>query len=145
MLYSTFIPRKKEDAAGSAGPRPPATTNGTTQGSSPPGPPVVYEPSGRRFQLSPAGVDSWMGWSVAIGHRPTSGLSFWDIRFKGERIAYELSLQVGAGLQVPHMLGVVTGPSTFTLTPPCHTVPPPHSHLVCHFRHLAFSLSAGGV
>jgi hypothetical protein len=30
-----------------------------------------------------------------MGHSPTAGLSFWDVRFQGERILWELSLQVG--------------------------------------------------
>jgi primary-amine oxidase len=36
-----------------------------------------------------------MGWSLALGHSPTAGLSFWDVRFRGERLLWELSLQVG--------------------------------------------------
>jgi hypothetical protein len=28
-----------------------------------------------------------------VGNKPTSGMRLWDIRFKGERIVYELSLQ----------------------------------------------------
>jgi hypothetical protein len=35
-----------------------------------------------------------MGWSLSIGHKPTTGISFWNINFKGNRIVYELSLQV---------------------------------------------------
>lgn len=46
-----------------------------------------------------AGLDDWMGWSFSLGHKPTTGVSFWDIRFKGERIIYELSLQVGVAGQ----------------------------------------------
>lgn len=59
-------------------------------------PPLQYEPGGRRFKLNAAGLglDYWMGWSLSLGHKPTAGVSFWDIRFNGERIIYELSLQV---------------------------------------------------
>jgi hypothetical protein len=54
----------------------------------------VYEPTGRRFKLGPYSLDAWMGWSLSIGHKPTTGISFWNINFKGNRIVYELSLQV---------------------------------------------------
>lgn len=94
-LYSTFVPRKPEDAAGSGAP-----LNASGQPSTrPPGPPVVYEPQGRRFKLGPYSLDSWMGWSLSLGHKPTTGISFWDIKFKGERLIYELSMQVGGVTQ----------------------------------------------
>lgn len=57
----------------------------------------VYEPTGRRFKLGPYSLDAWMGWSLSIGHKPTTGISFWNINFKGNRIVYELSLQVCTG------------------------------------------------
>jgi hypothetical protein len=40
-----------------------------------------------------------MGWSLAMGHSPTAGLSFWDVRFQGQRVLWELSLQVRAGVR----------------------------------------------
>lgn len=57
--------------------------------------PLPHEPYGRRFTLS-AGTSPrvrWLGWETTIGYKATSGPRFWDIRFKGERIAYELSMQ----------------------------------------------------
>ncbi|KAF6751013.1 amine oxidase catalytic domain-containing protein [Ephemerocybe angulata] len=36
---------------------------------------------------------SWMGWGVYIGFDRDMGLALWDIRFKGERIAYQLAPQ----------------------------------------------------
>ncbi|KAG8892264.1 hypothetical protein FRB99_002842, partial [Tulasnella sp. 403] len=35
----------------------------------------------------------WMLWSFYIGFNRDTGLTLWDIRFKGERIIYELSIQ----------------------------------------------------
>ncbi|KAK5162859.1 uncharacterized protein LTR77_011116 [Saxophila tyrrhenica] len=35
----------------------------------------------------------WMGFSFYMGFREDVGMSLWDIRFKGERILYELSMQ----------------------------------------------------
>jgi primary-amine oxidase len=36
---------------------------------------------------------NWLGWSFLIGNKATSGPRLWDIRFKGDRIIYELSMQ----------------------------------------------------
>jgi Cu2+-containing amine oxidase len=49
---------------------------------------------GRRFELNGYQLSDWLGWSLVLGHNPAQGISAWDIRYKGERIAYELSLQV---------------------------------------------------
>ncbi len=54
--------------------------------------PVQFEPAGRRFTISRAHIE-WMGWELDVSNRPTSGLGSWDIRFQGERVAYEISLQ----------------------------------------------------
>lgn len=35
---------------------------------------------------------SWMGWGVYLGFNRDMGLSLWDVRFRGERIIYEVSL-----------------------------------------------------
>ncbi|KAF8600307.1 amine oxidase catalytic domain-containing protein [Ceratobasidium sp. AG-I] len=35
----------------------------------------------------------WMGWSFYLGFNRDTGLTLWNIKFKGERIIYELSLQ----------------------------------------------------
>ncbi|KAI8472809.1 MAG: copper amine oxidase [Monoraphidium minutum] len=74
-LYSNFKPRP--------GPR---------RGERQPIGPIQFEPYGRRFSISGNKV-SWLGWDFAIGNKPTSGPRLWDIRFKGERIVYELSMQ----------------------------------------------------
>lgn len=34
---------------------------------------------------------SWMGWGMYLGFDRDMGLSLWDIRFRGERIIYEVS------------------------------------------------------
>lgn len=36
---------------------------------------------------------SWLGWSLYVGYLPHYGPRYMDVRFKGERIAYEISLQ----------------------------------------------------
>lgn len=57
--------------------------------------PVPHQPYGRRFTVS-AGTSprvQGLGWGVTVGYKVTSGPRFWDLTFKGERIAYELSMQ----------------------------------------------------
>lgn len=39
------------------------------------------------------GYVEWMDWSFYTGFNRDTGLTLWDIRFKGERIIYEISLQ----------------------------------------------------
>ncbi|KAG9019179.1 hypothetical protein FRB90_005515 [Tulasnella sp. 427] len=39
------------------------------------------------------GYVEWMGWSFYTGFNRDTGLTLWDIRFKGERIIYEISIQ----------------------------------------------------
>ena len=34
----------------------------------------------------------WLGWQAHVTVDPWTGLSFHDVRFKGERIAFELAL-----------------------------------------------------
>ncbi|KAF8590695.1 amine oxidase catalytic domain-containing protein [Ramaria rubella] len=36
---------------------------------------------------------SWMGWGLYLGFNRDMGMSLWDIRFRGERIIYEISPQ----------------------------------------------------
>lgn len=54
--------------------------------------PSLVQPSGRRFVVDGWRV-SWMGWQFHVGHTLRAGLVFRDLRFKGERIIYELGLQ----------------------------------------------------
>ncbi|KAI0646161.1 amine oxidase catalytic domain-containing protein [Trametes meyenii] len=49
---------------------------------------------GLRFRLDRAQqYVSWMGWGLYLGFDRDMGLSLWDLRFKGERIIYELAPQ----------------------------------------------------
>jgi hypothetical protein len=54
--------------------------------------PVVSSPDGPRFTLSGRTV-KWMGWQFHADLHPRFGPIYSDIKFKGERIIYELSLQ----------------------------------------------------
>lgn len=53
--------------------------------------PLVYEPYGKRFTINRNKVE-WMGWSLETGVS-MRGVRFNNIIFKGERIAYEISVQ----------------------------------------------------
>lgn len=47
--------------------------------------------AGLRFRVDRAlQYVSWMGWGLYLGFDRDMGLSLWDIRFMGERIAYEV-------------------------------------------------------
>ena len=43
-------------------------------------------------------VIDWLGWKFAATVRPSTGLAILDVRFKGERIAYELALSEAAAM-----------------------------------------------
>ena len=51
-----------------------------------------FEPDGKRFTAENNHIE-YMGWSFDFRVRTTSGAQLFDIRFNGERIVYELSLQ----------------------------------------------------
>ncbi|EIE26972.1 amine oxidase catalytic domain-containing protein [Coccomyxa subellipsoidea C-169] len=51
-----------------------------------------YEPSGKRYSIDRNAV-SYMGWTFQVSIRPSGGIRIWDVRFGGERIAYEIALQ----------------------------------------------------
>lgn len=56
--------------------------------------PSSLEVGGKRYKVDAAQrYVEYMGWSFYIAFSRTLGLMFFDIRFKGERILYELSLQ----------------------------------------------------
>ncbi|KAF9806666.1 hypothetical protein IEO21_08603 [Rhodonia placenta] len=58
-----------------------------------PGPRAVSF-AGLRFRVDRATqYISWMGWGMYLGFDRDMGLSLWDIRFKGERLIYELAPQ----------------------------------------------------
>ena len=53
--------------------------------------PRSYMPDGKRFSVNRHQV-SWQGWRFDFNVRSDIGLQLHDVQFKGERIAYELSL-----------------------------------------------------
>jgi len=60
-------------------------------------------PDGRRWSSRPAegGVGkqvSWMGWDFFVTAGAAKGPSVWDVRFRGKRVVYELSLQEAAAV-----------------------------------------------
>jgi len=48
--------------------------------------------SGRKFVEANKGV-SWGPWSFSVAQRPSTGVSLVDVRFRGERVIYELGAQ----------------------------------------------------
>lgn len=73
-LYSTFIPRGNSET--------PTNIHG----------PKFVEPQGHRYHVDRNFVE-YAGWSFAYRVRSSAGLQVFDLRFNGERIAYEISLQ----------------------------------------------------
>lgn len=73
-LYSTYIPRGH------------INTPSDIQG------PKLVEPQGTRYRIDQNFVE-YAGWSFAYGVRSSTGIHIFDLRFNGERIAYEVSLQ----------------------------------------------------
>ncbi|NXE30576.1 AOC3 oxidase, partial [Ardeotis kori] len=59
--------------------------------------PLQYEPQGPRYSVRNNRV-TFQGWSIAFGMNPNSGPRLFDIRYRGERIVYELSLQEALAL-----------------------------------------------
>ncbi|KAL2412723.1 Copper amine oxidase vicK1 [Exophiala dermatitidis] len=56
--------------------------------------PQSVELGGKRYKVDPgAQYIEYMGWSFYLSYTRTLGIMFYDIKFKGERIIYELSLQ----------------------------------------------------
>ncbi|NXF56459.1 AOC1 oxidase, partial [Oceanites oceanicus] len=52
----------------------------------------VCEPQGRRYRLRGNRLE-YGGWSLAFRLRSSAGLQLFDLRFNGERLAYEVSVQ----------------------------------------------------
>ncbi|KAF1372730.1 hypothetical protein PFLUV_G00250440 [Perca fluviatilis] len=73
-LYSTYIPRGHSN------------TRTNVHG------PKLVEPQGHRYEVDHNFVE-YAGWSFAYRVRSSAGLQVFDLRFNGERIAYEISLQ----------------------------------------------------
>ncbi|KAM6107987.1 LOW QUALITY PROTEIN: amine oxidase [copper-containing] 3-like [Pterocles gutturalis] len=59
--------------------------------------PLPYEPQGPRYTVRDNRV-TFQGWSITFGMNPYSGPRLFDIRYRGERIVYELSLQEALAL-----------------------------------------------
>ncbi|XP_009957407.1 PREDICTED: membrane primary amine oxidase-like, partial [Leptosomus discolor] len=59
--------------------------------------PLQYEPQGPRYSVKDNRV-TFQGWSIAFGMNPNSGPRLFDIRYRGQRIVYELSLQEALAL-----------------------------------------------
>jgi len=57
-------------------------------------PPVQVAPAGSRYAVDPEEkYVEWMGFSFYIGFTRDAGMALYDIRYQGERLIYELSLQ----------------------------------------------------
>lgn len=54
--------------------------------------PFTYQPGCPRFAVSGSQI-SWLSWDFAIGFEIVGGITFNDVRFRGQRVVYELSLQ----------------------------------------------------
>ena len=68
---------------------------GTPQPSKPMRGPKQYEPDGQRYTVKGRHV-SYMSWSFDFRMDSNSGMQIYDIKFNGDRIVYELSLQEAA-------------------------------------------------
>lgn len=51
---------------------------------------LIYTPGGQRMAVAGKAVQ-WMGWQFHVDVNPVKGLNFFDIRFKNERIVYEMT------------------------------------------------------
>ena len=54
--------------------------------------PGTYSPEGPRFAARGDSVE-WMGWSLHVYVQAYTGISLWDVSFRGERVLYEMALQ----------------------------------------------------
>ncbi|KAG9276277.1 amiloride-sensitive amine oxidase copper-containing [Astyanax mexicanus] len=73
-LFSTYIPRGRSN------------THTNIHG------PKLVEPQGHRYRIDRNFVE-YAGWSFAYRVRSSAGLQIFDLRFNGERVAYEIGLQ----------------------------------------------------
>ncbi|CAF98843.1 unnamed protein product, partial [Tetraodon nigroviridis] len=107
-LYSTFIPRGHLNT--------PSDIHG----------PKLVEPQGPRYRTDQNFVE-FAGWSFTYGVRSSAGIQIFDLRFNGERVAYEVSLQEAiafyagdtpAAMQTKYIdSGWAMGVSTYELAP----------------------------
>ena len=54
--------------------------------------PLEFEPDGKRYSINGRHI-SYMGWQFHVRLSPISGPQLFDIKYNGERIVYELSIQ----------------------------------------------------
>ena len=57
--------------------------------------PLPFEPNGRRYKINGNRVQ-YGSWKLDLGVRGSAGIAVYNVMFKKERIAYEVSLQEGA-------------------------------------------------
>lgn len=56
--------------------------------------PMLVQPYGPRVEVDEAEkYVKWMGWEFNLAFSQVAGMSLFDIRFRGERIVYELGMQ----------------------------------------------------
>ncbi|CEP23019.1 Abp1 [Cyberlindnera jadinii] len=56
--------------------------------------PIAIEPEGRRWKYSESErYFTWMDWEFYVAWNRDNGLALYDVKFKGERIAFEIGLQ----------------------------------------------------
>ena len=57
-------------------------------------PPVMIQPAGTRIKVDKEqNFVSWMGFEFFVSTMKATAVSLWDIRFKGDRVIYQLGLQ----------------------------------------------------
>ncbi|MBN3303035.1 AOC1 oxidase, partial [Amia calva] len=82
-LYSTYVPRGQSN------------TRSNIHG------PKLVEPQGPRYRVDGNFV-RYAGWSFAFRVRSSAGMQLFDLRFNGERVAYEISLQEAIAFYAGH-------------------------------------------
>jgi Cu2+-containing amine oxidase len=63
-----------------------------------------------RFSIVQGNRVKWLGWELYVGYLPHYGPRYMDVRFKGERIAYEISMQ--EALACEHTAAAAAGQAT---------------------------------
>ena len=63
--------------------------------------PIQFEPHGKRYSISGRHIE-YLGWEMDVRLSIVSGPQLFDIRYEGERIVYELSLQEAAAYYSAH-------------------------------------------
>lgn len=51
---------------------------------------------------------SWMGWGMYLGFDRDMGLNFWDIRFRGQRIIYQVCMMCSKTKNYAHSINLAT-------------------------------------